>query len=834
MVYPTNIEEVLSVQVIRDEIASMMDSNPARELFLGWEFTSSQEEISRRMGLVKQMSSLLLEQGVPSHEVVDATLSLEKLSIDGAFMDVDEAMWLIADLRFACDMKEFIEGRSAERYPLLNKLTSKLLTLYPILSESVRIFDPKHGVRDYASEELYRIRRELQRSEGTASKRLQALLAEAKRNGVVEQDATLSIRDGRPVIPINASNKRKLQGFIHDESSTGKTVYIEPIEVVEINNRIREMELAERREVVRILTAFSAYVRPFLEDVKRSVEFVYNVDMLRSIARWATENSAVTPILIDSSKEPLRMNLRRAVHPILAKKLRGTGKRVVPLSMELDPVNRILVVSGPNAGGKSVALKTVGMLQYMFQCGLPVTAMENSEFPVFESIHLDIGDQQSIENDLSTYSSHLRNMKVLLEKASRNTLFLLDEFGSGTEPQIGAAIAEAILEKLLERKSYGVVTTHFANIKYFASAHDGVQNASMSFDTSTITPLFEMEMGRPGSSFAIEIARKIGLPENIIQCAREKVGSSQVDIEKQLREIARDKRYWEQKREKIRQTDKHVEELEQKYAESLRTIQEERSKILKQAKEQASQMLQEANRKIENTIKDIREAQAEKETTRLLRQDFETFRSDVTQKENDETSQSVRNEMNKIERRLERREERRQKSIGASLEQEKTQPAPKQTLPLVVGSKVRMMGQNGVGVVHDIRGKKATVSFGQIITKIDLSRLEVISSQEFRNATRENRRTTVISADIAERRLNFSSELDVRGERVADALLKVQALLDDALMIGVSSLSILHGKGTGALKQEIRRYLRSNTSVLSIEDDHPDRGGAGITIVKLG
>ena len=653
------------------------------------------------------------------------------------------------------------------------------------------------------------------------------MLASAKGAGIVEADAQISIRDGRAVIPVAAANKRKLNGFIHDESATGKTFYIEPVEVVEINNELRELEYAERREIVRILTEFTASIRPDAELIAASGDYLAEIDMLRAKGRWASENGCVRPILSTDD----RLVLKNARHPLLQQTLRAAGREIVPLDLQLDRRKHILVISGPNAGGKSVCLKTTGIVQYMFQCGFSVPASEVSELPVFRSIFLDIGDEQSIDNDLSTYSSHLLNMKHMLAGASDRTLVLIDEFGSGTEPTIGGAIAEAILERLLARGCYGVITTHYANIKYYASNTEGIANGAMTFDVQRIRPLFRLETGKPGSSFAVEIARKIGLPEEIIRAASEKAGSDHINIEKQLREIARDKHYWEQKRDRIRLTDRKVEELEQTYAEQLAKIRAERQEILKRAKQEAQQLIADANRQIENTIRTIREAQAEKELTRLARRELDDFRGKVDAAGSAEREAAVAREIERIERRRQRRAERKARE-GAETKAEAV-PVPEKPREVVEGSKVRMAGQEMVGVVQSVKGKRAQVAFGQILTTVDKTLLTVVSNSEYREATRPATARTVLSADISARKLRFRDHIDVRGMRAAEALEEVRDFIDDALMVGVGSVSILHGKGTGALKEEIRRYLRSVPEVVSAADEHADRGGAGITVVTF-
>ena len=683
-------------------------------------------------------------------------------------------------------------------------------------------------MRDAASPELQQVRRAIREREGQAAKRLQQVLQRAKQAGIVEADAVLSVRDGRPVIPVAAVNKRKLQGFIHDESATGRTFYVEPVEVVEINNELKELEYAERREIIRVLTAFTESIRPDAEAIADAGDYLACVDMIRAKARWALANDAARPIVSTDD----RLELRTARHPLLQQTLRAQGREVVPLDLRLDGRGRILVISGPNAGGKSVCLKTTGLIQYMFQCGYPVPASEVSELPVFRSIFIDIGDEQSIDDDLSTYSSHLRNMKNMLAGASDRTLVLIDEFGSGTEPTIGGAIAEAILERLLERGCYGVVTTHYANIKYYASNAEGIANGAMLFDVQRIRPLFRLEIGRPGSSFAVEIARKIGLPEEIIRAAKDKAGSDHIDLERQLREVARDKRYWEQKRDRIRLTDRKVEELERTYAEQLARIRDERAAILRAAKTEAQALIAEANRRIEQTIKDIREAEAERETTRLIRRDFDAFRERVERSDAVDAGREERigREMEKLRRRRERREERRRESAGTAGAAPVSAPAPRE---IEVGSKVVLEGQRTPGVVQSIKGGKVQVAFGQLLTVVDRGRLRAVSNSEYREATRPSTARTVVSVDIAARKLNFKDHIDVRGMRASEAVEAVRNFIDDALMVGVGAVTILHGKGTGALKEEIRRYLRTVAGVAGVADEHADRGGAGITVVTF-
>ena len=828
MVYPANFESSVGFDRVREQILGLCSMRRAQAILSGEGFSTSKREIERRLSLTDEVGRLLsMEQEFPREEFSDIAEIVRKIEIEGTFLDTAEVVTLTRALRSAGEVSAFVLSRDAEAYPSVRALSEGVASFVHIVAEADRIIDNFGQVRDNASPELHDIRREIRAREGQVSKRLHQVLNAAKSAGIVDADAMISIREGRAVIPVAAGNKRKLQGFIHDESATGKTFYIEPVEVVELNNELKELEYSERREIVRILSRFTDMLRPDVEAIASAEEYLATVDMLRAKARWAAENGAVKPIISTEG----RLLLRTARHALLAQTLKAQGRAIVPLDMELDSRKRIMVISGPNAGGKSVCLKTAGLVQYMFQCGYLVPVAENSEFPIFERIYIDIGDEQSIDNDLSTYSSHLTNMKEMLAGASERAMVLIDEFGSGTEPVIGGAIAEAILERLVERKCYGVITTHYSNIKYYAANTEGISNGAMMFDVQNIRPLFKLETGKPGSSFAIEIARKIGLPEQIIRSASDKVGSDHINIEKQLREIARDKRYWEQKRDRIRIADRKVDELEQRYKEQLERIRSERNEILGKAKQEAKELMKEANRQIENTIKTIRESQAERDLTRLARQELQEFRETV---ENDavdaERDEKVAREMERLERRRARRAERKS---GAAAEQSQAVPEPPKPKIVEVGSKVRIEGQDMVGVVQSMKGKKAQVAFGHILTTVDKERLVVVSNAEYREATRPVTPRTVISAEISERRLNFSRTVDVRGLRVVEALDKVQDLVDDALMVGVDTVTVLHGKGTGALKEEIRAYLRTIPHVGSVRDEHEDMGGAGITVVTF-
>ena len=830
MIYPVNFEQKIGFDRVREQVAALCSMQVARDIILGEKFSTSRSEIERRQETADEMRTLLmLDPDAPRDEFPDMEGIVAKIGVEGTFLTTEEVVVLRRALTAVGNMVGFVMSRSESQYPRLRKRSERVCIFPDVVRRINQLVDDDGEIRDGASPELLQIRRAIREHEGQVTKRLNQVLNNAKRAGIVDADAMVSIRDGRAVIPVSAGNKRKLSGFIHDESATGKTFYIEPVEIVELNNQLRELEYAERREIVRLLTEFTEELRPDAEPIASAGEYLAEIDAVRAKARWAIENMAGKPIVsLDD-----RLVLRHAFHPLLAQTLRREKKELVPLDMQLDREKHILVISGPNAGGKSVCLKTTGMVQYMFQCGFPVTAGEMSELPVFDHICLDIGDEQSMDNDLSTYSSHLLNMKATLQAASSRTMVLIDEFGSGTEPVIGGAIAEAILERLLEKGCYGVITTHYSNIKYYATGTDGIANGAMMFDVQNIRPLFKLEQGKPGSSFAIEIARKIGLPEDIIRVASDKAGSDHINLERQLREIARDRRYWSQKRDRIRLTDRKVEELESSYTEQLSRIKEERKEILREAKEEAQRLISDANRQIENTIRTIKEAQAEKELTRLARRELEEFKETVESVGSSFDGEKVEREMERLMRRKARREEDKKRRGQVPTEKPaEAAPAPKPK-PIEVGSKVRIAGQEMPGVVQSIKGRKAQVAFGQILTTVDCEKLVVVSNAEYKKAVKPVMPRTVLSVDISSRKLNFRDSVDVRGMRAAEALEVVQDLIDDALMVGVGGVTILHGKGTGALKEEIRRYLRSISEVASATDEHADRGGAGITVVRF-
>ena len=827
MIYPVDFEQKIGFDRIRHQTERLCATDRAREMLAETTFSPDFTAVETTLSRTDEMRSILLmDNDFPQDHFVDIHAVLRRVEVAGAFLSTEDLIVIRRALTGIGELIAFF-GRKEGKYLRLRELLDGVEAFPELVRRIDAIVDRFGKVRDTASPELQAIRRAIAEREGQVSKRLHQILRQAQATGIVDTDAALSVRDGRTVIPVSAANKRKINGFIHDESATGKTFYIEPVEVVELNNELKELGYGEKREIVRILTAFTDEMRPSVPEIRASGEFLAMVDFIRAKARWAIDNEAVKPILVDVPA----IDLRKGRHPLLAQALAREGKTVVPLTLSLDSQKHMLVVSGPNAGGKSVVLKTVGLLQYMIQAGFLIPASENSEMGIFRSVFLDMGDEQSIDNDLSTYSSHLLNMKTMLRSADAQSLVLIDEFGSGTEPVMGAAIAEAVLQKLEEKLVFSVITTHYANLKYYASNAKGIVNGAMAFDVQRIEPLFRLEVGKPGSSFAIEIARKIGLPEEIIRSATEKAGSEHVNIEKQLREIARDKRYWEEKRDRIRLAEKRTDELAETYAAELAELKSERNKLLKSAKDESKKLLEEANRQIERTIREIRHAQADREKTRQARQKLEDFKADSASQD----TEGARIEA-KMERLLARERQRTERKMKRGDVPESPGRAPVAAeRPLAEGDKVRIQGQTAIGEVMQLNGARAVVGIGQIRTTIDIGRLERISRDEYRKITRDMQSTRTHSAnyDTSKRRLNFSQQIDLRGARTVDALAAVQEYIDEAIMLGMPEVKILHGKGTGALKEEIRRYLATVGGVASAGDEDEKFGGAGITVVRL-
>ncbi|MBR5803552.1 MAG: Smr/MutS family protein [Bacteroidaceae bacterium] len=837
MIYPQNFEQKIGFDQIRQLLKGKCLSTLGIERVEGMEFTDSVDEIHEQLNRCQEFIRIIQEEDdFPDQNFYDLRPSLKRIRVEGMYVNEQELFDLRRSLGTINDIVRFLqrtddegdeeEGQSP--YPTLKRLAGDVMVFPPLISKIDSILDKYGKIKDNASTELLRIRRELAQTTNSISRSLNSILRNAQSEGVVEKDVTPTLRDGRLVIPVAPGLKRKIKGIVHDESATGKTVFIEPAEVVEANNRIRELEGEERREIIRILTEFTNTLRPMISDILQSYEFLAEIDFIRAKAHFAIQTKSIKPVI---EKKQL-IDWTTAIHPLLQLSLAKHGKSVVPLDIELDRRQRILLISGPNAGGKSVCLKTVGLLQYMLQCGLLIPVHERSRAGIFSSIFIDIGDEQSIENDLSTYSSHLLNMKHMLRHSNERSLLLIDEFGSGTEPQIGGAMAEAILKRFNQRRAFGVITTHYQNLKHFAEDHEGIVNGAMLYDRHHMQALFQLQIGNPGSSFAVEIARKIGLPEEVIADASEIVGSEYIQSDKYLQDIVRDKRYWETKRQNIRQQEKKMEETISRYETELEELNKSRKTILRTAKEQAEQLLQESNAKIENTIRTIKENQAEKERTRQARQELADFRNSLAEKEKAEREAAITRKMEKLREKQNRKKDKKNKPIAG--EQPATTPVEKPKAPAITtGSYVRLKGQTSTGQVVEVNGKNATVIFGMLKSTVKLDRLEATTAPKDtapKAVTFVSRQT---QDEVYEKKLNFKQDIDVRGMRGDEALQAVTYFVDDAILLGMSRVRILHGTGNGILRTLIRDYLSGVPGISHFHDEHVQFGGAGITVIEI-
>lgn len=822
MIYPASFEQKTGFDKIKELIAAKCLSGLGTERVDALSFTDKYDTLQTWLHQTEEFVRILQEEDeFPVNYFFDVRPALKKIRIEGTYLDEAELFDLRRSLDTIRQIVRFFHQEEPEKtpYPCLQALSGNVAVFPQQIASIDKILDKFGKIKDSASPELQRIRREITAVFASISKNLNNILRLAQSEGIVNKDVTPTMRDGRLVIPVVPAYKRKIKGIVHDESASGKTVFIEPAEVVEANNRVRELENEERREIMRILTQFTDQLRPDVEDICYSYEFLADIDFIRAKALFALQINAILPVVENKPQ----VDWVQAIHPLLSLSLHKQGKKVVPLDITLQADKRILLISGPNAGGKSVCLKTVGLLQYMVQCGLLIPLRENSRVGIFKDIFIDIGDEQSIENDLSTYSSHLTNMKYFVRNCSGRSLLLIDEFGSGTEPQIGGAIAEALLDRFNRREVFGVITTHYQNLKHFAEDTAGIVNGAMLYDRNQMQPMFRLSIGNPGSSFAIEIARKIGLPEDVIAEASEKVGSDYIDMDKYLQDIVRDKRYWENKRQNIRLKEKKLEELSARYEKDLKELDEQRKEWMKRAKSEAEVVLQQANAQIENTIRQIKEAQAEKEKTRAVRQEFEAFKQSVAAQENVSDD--------KITRKIKQLQEREQRKKAKQKKKEKEIWKPEVIEP---GDNVRIKGQNTVGEVIEIQGKNSIVIFGMLKSTVKTELLEKVSKNQVKKVQPKNTFVSEQTADdIRERKLNFKQEIDVRGMRGDEALQAVTYFIDDAILVGVSRVRILHGTGTGILRQLIRQYLKTVPGVAHFQDEHVQFGGAGITVVEL-
>ena len=871
MIYPNNYEQKIGFSEIRTLLKGHCLCTLGKEKVDEMSFSTDMEQLKELLQQVHEFRKLKeTTDDFPMQFFFDIRESLIRIRMVGTHFEEEELFNLRRSLETIHKMVEYLHRDDEEEplYPALSRLADGVMIFPAIIRRIDSIIDKFGKIKDGATMTLSSIRNELHKTEGSISRTLYTILHSAQRDGLVDKDAAPTVRDGRLMIPVAPALKRRISGIVHDESATGKTVFIEPTEVVEANNRIRELEAEERREIVRILTVFSDEVRPHVKDILDSYQFMAWIDFIQAKTAFSEETNAIEPTLVAHP----HIDWIHAIHPLLQRSLNKQGKKVVPLEIKLEGATeladsrkdkdsadskkdkntgRLLIISGPNAGGKSVCLKTVGLLQYMLQCGLSVPMSERSTCGIFHHLMIDIGDEQSIEDDLSTYSSHLMNMKQMMRTADSKTLLLIDEFGGGTEPTIGGAIAEAVLKQFWQKEAFGVITTHYQNLKHFAEDHKGVVNGAMLYDRHEMKALFQLSIGQPGSSFAIEIARKTGIPEEVIQDASEIVGRDYIQSDKYLQDIVRDKRYWEGKRQTIHQHEKSLEDRIAHYESSIEEIEQERKAILRRAKEQAEELLRESNRKIENAIREIREQQAEKEAAKRIREELESFKQQVSEIDTKANDEMIERKMRQIQERKKRKEEKRKAApassngdakAAVSTAKEASSEKTKE-VALEVGSTVRIKGLTSVGEIESISGDMATVIFGGMRTKMRIERLEHAKKPKAEQTKSDERNAAIAGtyhtisnttrAAINERKLNFHQDIDVRGMRGDEAINAITYFIDDAILVGMSRVRILHGTGSGILRQLIRQYLATIPNVTHFHDEHVQFGGAGITVVDL-
>ena len=853
VIYPNNFEHKLGFDEIRRLLKERCLSTLGKEKVDEIAFSTDAVQVNEWLTQVREFRRLQEEKDdFPMQYFFDVREAVSRIRLENTHLEEDEVWDLRRSLETIANIVRYLEQGAEETasgelnypYPALHSLTEGVMTFPAMIRRIDSILDKFGKIKDSASMTLASIRHDLEKTQSSISRTLFTILHTAQKDGLVDKDAAPTMRDGRLVLPVAPSVKRRINGIVHDESATGKTVFIEPAEVVEANNKVRQLEAEERREVIRILTVFTDEVRPHVAEILESYQFLAQIDLIFAKSQLAELTKAFEPVVEDKP----HLDWIRAMHPLLQLSLEKQGKHVVPLDIILTQPKRLLIISGPNAGGKSVCLKTVGLLQYMLQCGLPIPIGDRSTTGIFHHILIDIGDEQSIENDLSTYSSHLMNMKQMMKQADAHTLLLIDEFGSGTEPTIGGAIAEAMLKQFWKKQAFGVITTHYQNLKHFAEDHPGVVNGAMLYDRHQMQALFQLAIGQPGSSFAIEIARKTGIPEEVIKDASDIVGSDYIQSDKYLQDIVRDKRYWEGKRQIIHQHEKSLESKINRYEDELTEIDRQRKEILRKAKEEAEELLRESNKKIENAIREIKEAQAEKERTRQVREELTAFKDELAGIDTKDNDEAIARKIRQLQERKERKEKRKAEkaaelAAGQFGQSSKPSPSNQSNRPIAPGDTVRIKGLTSVGEVESTDGKMAVVIFGGMKTKMRADRLEHAELTKSQLSKQEERNNSIagsygmVSKDtrdvIDNRKLNFKQDIDVRGMRGDEAISAITYFIDDAILVGVSRVRILHGTGSGILRQLIRQYLATVPNVSHFRDEHVQFGGAGITVVDL-
>lgn len=790
MVYPQNFEQKIGFDTVRQSIKNMCVNELSHTFIERLTFSNDYGTVKHRLDYINEMFAILENNIniVPIYHIDDFRSLFKSTEVEGTFLETYTLYSLKKFLEYLGVLVDFFSAKNIERFPLLRRYIGEIEMFPNVLKDISHILDKNGEIKDNATVELFKIRAAKNQIQGSISKTLARILQKAQSDELVEKDATPVLREGRLVIPVLSMNKRKIEGIIHDESATGKTFYIEPSQVVLLNNKLRELESDERKEIVKILTAITSSIRPYYTNILHSQKSYLQMDALNAIAKYAIRIKAICPNLNDGCV----IDWQKGRHPILQELLERQGGSIVPLDITLNERDRIIVISGANAGGKSVCIKTVCLLQYMLQCGLPIPVAESSEAGIFDAIFLDIGDGQNIENDLSTYSSHLQNMKFFLRNATDRTLVVIDEFGSGTEPEMGGAIAQATLMEFCRRRIYGLITTHYTNLKYFAEQTEGVINGAMLYDKNRLKPLFELRIGQAGSSFALEIAQNIGLPKEVIDGAKEIVGTQSINYDKITQSAIKNKIYWENKREKIRLQSKRQDAVIAEYEAKLSEIEKTQKDILQKARQEAQHIINSANATIENTIKAIKESKADKAVTIEARKEVQNFAKSIV------------------------------------IDDEK----PKADDTFAVGQSVVIRGQNVVGQIVELSDKKAVVIFGSMRTSVKLADLETVSNNKAKRVAKANLSTKTMN-EIRKRQLSFSTEIDIRGMRVSQAMDTIMHYIDDARMANVGRVRILHGTGEGALRQAVREYLANYPYIKSFADEHVQLGGAGITVVNF-
>jgi len=815
MIYPTDFEQKIEFAIIKNQLKKYCLSNMGLEKVENISLITDIGLLKNQLSKTDEFKTLLIKYDeFPTDNYIDARNIINKTQIIGAVIESHELFSLKKSLETIKAILRFFTNHKDE-FPILQESIKSVKVHSFVLDKINLIINSSGKIKDNASSELNNVRRDIRHKRANISKVLNSVLSHAKSNDWVDKDLSVSIVNGRTVIPIESTYKRKIKGLIQDVSGTGKTTFIEPEEVVELNNQIVDLEQSERHEIYKILKQFTEEITPYADDLLSSYEFMAEIDFIRAKAKFAIATKSIKPGI--SNKKIISLNNAR--HPILYLKFIEQNREVVPLNVEINERQRLILISGPNAGGKSIALKTVVLLQYMFQNGLLIPVGGGSDLGIFNNFFIDIGDEQSLENDLSTYSSHLMNMKFFLKNADENTLVFIDEFGTGTEPMLGGAIAESVLEELNSKRPFGVITTHYTNLKHFAAFADGIENAAMLFDTGKIEPIYKLDVGKPGSSFSFETAHKIGIPENVLQRAEDKAGKANIEFDKHLRQLLRDKKYWEDKRYQIKSKDSKLENILEKYQKDLSEIKKLKKEIIAKAKQEAVDIVKNANREIENTIKQIKIANAEKEKTKQIRREFENKKHKL---------KNIKTEDNIVETKLQSVNQRLSK-----FENEKPKKVEIDNSIIRISDKVRLIESNNVGEVVELNNKNAVVAFGNLLTSISLKKLEKVSNNEYKRLNKSGVAKNTTSNYTMVKRANFTPNIDLRGERVDEALSRMIQFIDEALMFGYSNLTILHGTGTGALKQAIRQYLNTLDFVASAKDEKIELGGAGITVVKL-